>query len=646
MSMEDDHNVLLFTCHHIIADAWSLDLFVSEFATIYQSLKKNKKPKLNTLDIQYKDYSVWQRNYLEEHKKELQSYWQQKFSDSIPVLDLPTDSIRPKVLEPAGKTYRFNTGRGSYKKLKRLADEEETTLFIILVSAFYILIHKYTRQADIVIGTPVSGRQREELESQFGLFLNTIPLRVEVDSSESVSRFIQKVKKEFIEGVSHSEYPFDKLVEDLNIKRNLNRSPLFDVLFTLQDEVEDYVLGDSLEMSYKPQVTSTSKFDLSVSVNKTRDSLEWEIEYNTLLFTDDRIKRMGTHFNAIIDSIVVDREKAISEQDYLCDDERFKLKNWISSEVGDLPETNIVSLFKHIVNKRSDDIALTVNDKSFTFEELDNASDQIAGTLQNQGIVSGDRVGLFVERTEQLLFGMFGVLKLGCAYVPLDRTYPESRINYILEHSNSSAVLSEHGEMDKNKYNVNSSIPFLNIYECDDNVVEFNQVEIDRNSLAYVIYTSGSTGVPKGVMVEHKSVINFFSSINELISPHSSDRLLATTTVVFDISVLELLWTVCNGVHTVICKNVNSISEIDELDKITLFQSTPSLLRVLGKDINMLKHLRTLLVGGEAVTKESLEHLNLNDINVHNVYGPTEATVWVSSSRIKDLNNINIGRSF
>lgn len=660
LKVNENEYLLVATMHHIASDGWSISILVKELTELYKSYETGVKPVLEPLAIQYADYAIWQRKYLQEKVlSEKLAYWKTKLHDVVP-LQLPLDFSRPPVQSFSGASLRFSIDKELGEKLNALSNKQGVTLFMTLLSAFKVLISRYTGQYDICIGTPTAGRQQSEVEPLIGFFINTLALRSDLSGDLSFADLLQQVKETTLEAYTHQELPFEKIVDAVVKERVLDRTPLFQVMFILQNtpEVPILQLGNT-HVSVESTSLRTSKFDLTLSLNETLEGLTGWITYSSDLFTETTINRLAGNFKELLKSVVNAPQTNIRTLSILSPaEERTLLMEINSSEVEYPSEKSMVDLFEEQSAKTPDAVAIVFEGKSMSYLELNNSANQLAHYLRAKGITAEAFVPVCVERSLEMIIAILGILKAGAAYVPIDTNYPIGRIKYILEDTGAKIAIA--GKYFMSRITAAEDVDVLVIDRDWGSIGLQKKTNLNNtilpNHLAYVIYTSGSTGRPKGVMIEHKALLDHcFGVIKSagltlcrsfaLFSPlvfdaghsiiHSALILGATLHVLSD----ELL---SNG------SNLNSYINNNEIDCIKI---VPSLWLNYADANNLILSKKVMIFGGEGFSLNILNRLipeNYCGV-VYNHYGPTETAIGKTIHKIdfkRKYLKVPIGKPF
>jgi natural product biosynthesis luciferase-like monooxygenase protein/amino acid adenylation domain-containing protein/non-ribosomal peptide synthase protein (TIGR01720 family) len=555
LRLTNDQYVFYYNMHHIITDGWSLNILERDLFAYYESVKSGVKCTLEDLPIQYKDYASWQLSAIEtgtynQHK----DFWTTHLSGDLPRLDLPSLKTRPKVMTYNGHVLKTYLSPEQTTKLKDFSKQNGGSLFMTLLSVLKILLNKYTSQQDIILGTAVAGREDSDLENQIGFYVNTLTLRTAVNPEDSYAAFFENVKKSTLEAFSHQIYPFDILISDLNLVWDVSRNSLFDIMVTFHNIIDGRNALEIDKDSFNTIIDSglrKSNFDLDFEFQEVGNSLMFITTYNEDVYEYEMIEQLIHHFKRIINEVLEYPDKAIKDIDYLSVEEKKQLLfDFNDTSIAYPKHKTIIDLFEEQVANTPNVVAVVFENKELTYKELNEQANQLGHYLRkNYNIQPDDLISIKQERSDKMLISILGILKSGAAYVPIDPAYPKERIEYIEQNSNSKLVLDEK--------------EFESFFSQKK---EYSLLNPEKNNtsdnLAYVIYTSGSTGNPKGVMIEHKSVVNFLFGMTKSIDLDDEDKLLAITSISFDISVLELFWTLTNGTTIRINKN-HAIGDFD-----------------------------------------------------------------------------------
>lgn len=557
LQLATDRFVLYYNMHHIISDAWSIELLSKEVFACYQAYKTGEEPVLPALAIQYKDYAAWQTaQFVSEDFKAHQAFWNAQLSGTLPLLDLPSHSLRPALKTNNGQTFQTYLPKELSTNIRQFSQQQEGSLFMTLLSTWYILFYRYTEQKDLIIGTPVAGREHSDLQNQIGFYLNTLALRQQVNPTERFVDFYEKVKAATLNGFKHQAYPFDRLIEDLQVKRNMSRNAVFDVMFTVQNAGQkrtDHAVNDAMCGPLVETDLQTSKFDIDIVFQEVGDYLSFTLNFNNDVYDREMITRLMNHYQQLLTILVAEPQQTIGSVNFLSSEETQQLLHRFNATQGTYPkDKTVIDLFSSQAKNNPEKVALVFGETELTYRELEEVSSQLAHYLnQTCELQADDLIGIQLERSEWLLIAMLGVLKSGAAYVPIDPGYPEERTAYVKKESRCQVCIDQ---------------DFIRIFQqekvtCDKTFVSPN---IDPEKLAYVIFTSGSTGKPKGVMIEHRNLMNFIGGMDEALSLDSSNHLLALTSVSFDISILELLYTISKGILVTIKRDDTALSSFDQ----------------------------------------------------------------------------------
>ncbi len=654
--------VLSLAFHHIITDGWSMNIIMDELLQLYHGIRNGKPDMLPVLDIQYRDYAKWLNDLLKgENFQSLKNYWLTKFSGTLPVLNIIPDKPRPQMKSFNGDVVWFTLGKEIHTALIEKGKETRSSLFMMLTALVKLLLYKYTGQEDIVLGSPIAGRNHEKLEQQVGFYVNTLALRTIFNRTQGFYSLLALVKDTIVEAFDHQLYPFDQLVSDLKLERDTSRSPLFDAMIVLQNQQKLYTFDPSLQTDFKvegyPVVSQSSHFDLTFQFTESEEGISCGMVYNSDIFSRIRIERMAEHFKNIITFAVTHPETALRDMPYLSDMEYREVVETFNNTEHHFPENkSLLDLFEEQVRRSPDKIAVVYKDKSLRFKEVHGLSTKLALHITHEyGVKAGDRVGLLLDRSEHIIISILAVLKAGAAYVPVDPEFPSSRIAFIIEDASTHLLITDNANKEKTMF-----LPSEIFIVGEENLPVKEQKpvlpSVMPHDTAYVIYTSGSTGVPKGVLVSHRSVVNRIHWMWRALGFGEQDVIFQKTPYVFDVSVWELFMPVCYGATMVFCdKEVIYDPEqlVDHIEKygITTIHFVPTMFNFFINTINdsnryKIKTLTKVITSGEALSVDTVEAFKaVCDISLYNLYGPTEATVDVTSFTTQaGLQSIPIGK--
>jgi amino acid adenylation domain-containing protein len=635
--------LLLLTMHHIISDGWSLGVFVRELTELYQAFCTGKPPVLPELPVQYADFAVWQRQWLTGEILETQlDYWKEQLKNAPNLLELPTDRARPAVQTFRGGYYYAAFSKELSAELAILGKRAGVTLFMTLFAAFQTLLYRYSGQEDIVVGTPIAGRNRQELEGLIGFFVNTLVLRTDLGGNPSFEQLLNRVREVALQGYTHQDLPFEQLVEALQPTRDLSYTPLFQVMFALDDAgVPSMELLDLAVSSYSVE-SVTAKFDLTLSMENTADGLVAEWEYNSDLFDETTIVRMAAHFQTLLEGIVANSKQAISELPLLTPGERQQLLVEWNNTAKDYPQEKCIhQLFEEQVERTPDAVAVVFEEKQLTYRELNAKANQLAHYLQSLGVEPEVLVGICVERSVEMIIGLLGILKAGGAYVPLDPNYPSERLAFMLEDSSVPVLLTQERLVEKLPQHSACVVCLDSDWEkIAVHSKENPSIPVKPENLAYVIYTSGSTGKPKGVLIQHESLVNYTTVASAEYRIQKCDRILQFSSISFDVSAEEIYTSLTSGA-TLVLRTASMLDSIEGfLQKCKNWEITVmalptaywhELTAFLSQETLALPpSLRLIIIGGEKALPDRLKtwlECVGERVRLVNNYGPTEATV-------------------
>ena len=649
--------LLVLVMHHIVSDGWSTGVFIHELTVFYTAYCQGTDPALPPLPIQYADFSQWQRQWLLQAGIPSQlPYWQQQLKEAPDLLQLPTDRPRPAEQTFQGAYRTVPLSAPLTQALNRLSQDQGVTLFMTLVTAFNILLWRYTRQEDICIGTPIANRNRSELEDLIGFFVNTLVLRTQLSGNPSFQTLLAQVKEVALSAYAHQDIPFEQLVEELRPTRSLSYSPLFQVMFVLQNTATQSWDLPGLTVSQPPLNTDTAKFDLTLLMCHEGDILVCEWEYNTDLFDAATIDRMASNFQVLLEGIVTNPDQLISELPLLTEAERHQLLVEWTDTKRDYPKDKCIhQLFEAQVERTPDAVAVGFEDQRLTYRDLNERANQLAHHLQQLGVGTADLVGICTHRSIEMIVGLLGILKAGGAYVPLDPTYPTERLTFMLADTQVSVLLIDRQVPQAITAKVNHTVCLDTITTDCDAYPKINLTyQPTATSLAYVMYTSGSTGQPKGVSVLHQGVVRLVQNTN-YASMGPDDRFLQLAPIAFDAATLEIWGALLNGAQVVLFPDSHPtpdrIAQVVHQHQITILWLTAGLFHVMvNRGLEELSSLRQLLAGGDVLSVPHVQQAlaQLDTCTVINGYGPTENTTFTCCYAVPDTSvlgqSIPIGR--
>jgi amino acid adenylation domain-containing protein len=658
LRLGDEEHVLLLTMHHIISDGWSMGVLVRELAALYASCAAGAPAPLPELPMQYADYAVWQREFLRGAELERQlAYWRKQLAGAPPVLDLPTDRPRPPAQSFRGRTQTFALSHELSAALQALSRREGVTLFMTLLAAFQTLLARYSGQEDLVVGTPIAGRQRLETEGLIGLFVNTLVLRARLSGAQSFRALLQQVREVTLGAYAHQDVPFERLVEELQPERQLNRAPLFQVLFVLQNMPAPSLELPGLRLSATPADGATAKFDLTLAMQEMGGRLVGALNYATDLFDDATAARLGTHFENLLRAVVAAPDQTLAALPLLAAGERQQLLGeWNDTRRDYALDGCVHELFEAQAARTPDADALVYEDERLTYAELDARANQLAHHLMSLGVGPEARVGVLLERSPEMVVALLGVLKAGGAYVPLDPEYPRERLVYMAEDAGLAVLLTQARLATELPPGATQVVCLdLEWAAIATQPTQAPGVSVSADNLAYVIYTSGSTGRPKGAMLQHRGVCNRLLWMQDEYHLTAADRVLQKTPFSFDVSVWEFFWPLMTGAQLVLARpgghqDAAYLVALIVERGITVLHFVPSMLQVflLAERVESCRSLRLVVCSGEALPFELQERFFARlAAELHNLYGPTEASVDVSywaCRRADGATSVPIGR--
>ncbi|WP_432774041.1 non-ribosomal peptide synthase/polyketide synthase [Brevibacillus gelatini] len=654
LKIGEDRHVLFTDMHHSISDGVSSGILLADWVQLYQG------EVLPNLRIQYKDFAVWQQEFSQSAAfQQQEAYWLQTFADDIPVLNLPTDFTRPSIQSFAGDQYTVGAGKSLTEGLNQLAQETGTTLYMVLLAAYNVLLAKYTGQEDIIVGTPITGRSHADLEPIVGMFVNTLAMRNKPAREKTFVEFLQEVKQNALDAYSHQDYPFEELVEKLAIPRDLSRNPLFDTVFTFQNGTEEtLVLPECTLAPYMTEETGKhAKFDLTLVATEEKDEIMLGVEYSTSLFARKTIERLSRHLLAIAGIVVQNPHIPLGEIDMLSLEERQQiLHEFNDTAVNYALDKTLHQLFEEQVDKTPDQAALYFDGQTLTYRELNARANQLANVLRAKGVGPDRLVAIMAERSPEMVIGILGIMKAGGAYVPVDPAYPQDRIQYLLEDSGASLLLSQAHLMPLLS-SLSDKLPeCLDLNTAWDAKLDSSNLSVvnQPSDLAYVIYTSGTTGKPKGVMIPHQGIVNCMQWRRDEYGFGPGDKALQVFSFAFDGFVASLFAPLLGGATCVLpreeeAKDPVALKKLMAATAVTHYYGVPSLFQAIVdcSTTTDFAHLRCATLGGEKLPEQLVRKTKEKHpaVEINNEYGPTENSVVTTISRsIEPGQTITIGR--
>ncbi len=653
LRLAPDEHELILTMHHIVSDGWSMGIFFRELSELYNALTTNRPPTLTELPVQYPDFALWQREWLESNEVEPQlAYWRQQLRGELPVLDLPADRPRPLVQGTSGSKHHLNISAALTEELKKLSRSAGTTLFMTLLGAFQTLLHRYTSQDDLTIGTTIAGRNNAEVEELIGCFLNTLVLRTDLSGDPTFRELLGRVREVTLNAYTNQDVPVEMLLEELQPGRDLSHNPLFQVLFILQTTPLPVIEWHGLDALIEPVENNTAKFDLTIDLTETRGGIDGSIEYNSDLFDASTVARLAEHFENVLASCTAQPDVPVSQLSLLGSTEREQLlMQWSQGSTEDeIVELCVHRMVEAQVERTPDAIAVELAGQRLTYRELNERANQLARHLRTLGVGPEVATGILMERAPDLIVAVLAVLKAGGAYVPLDPAAPLSRLQMILRDSGARVLLTEQ--------------TLAALSETAGSQVQIVAVDVERvqlatlstenledfatpDNLAYVIYTSGSTGTPKGVAVQHRSLATYTATANAAYEIHQGDRVLQFASISFDASAEEIYPCLTSGA-TLVLRDEQMLSSVARFlrscgDLALTMLDLPTaywheVAQALSREeLELPPSVRLVIIGGERALPERFAQWRERvgpPVRLVNTYGPTEATIVATSSEL------------
>jgi amino acid adenylation domain-containing protein len=651
--MDDQDHVFILMMHHLVCDWSSEGVLWRELSALYRSYCRNEPLALPALTWQHGDYAVWERQQSTEAAvADDLAFWAENLRGAAPLLELPSDRPRPQVLSYRGARHRFRLNRRLTEAFRQLSRRERKSLFALFTAALDALLYRYTGQEDILLGIPIAERDRPECQSMIGFLLHTHVLRTEVKGELTFRELVGRVQQGALNLYEHRSVPFDQVVRAAQPERSLSYSPLFQVMVNWRDRDQNlcFIGMEGLDIESVLVDSKISKFDLTLFLTDMGEEVWAEIEYTTDLFDPARIERMFGHYQTVLEAVAADPDQRVCELPLLTDAERRQLLvQWNNTEVDYPASASIQEPFEAQAVRTPDKVALVFERQTLSYGELNRRANQLAHHLQRLGVGPNVLVGLCIKRSLDMAVGLLGILKAGAAYVPMDPAYPKERLQYILEDSKASVVLTQDALVDGLPSFAGQVICLDKDWAKIARESEKNPVtQVNPENLAYVLFTSGSSGKPKGVEISHRAVVNFLNSMREVPGMTAQDTLLSVTTLSFDIFGLEIWLPLTTGAKVVIAsedvaRDGKELAALMRRCAATVMQATPSTWRLLleaGWEGN--PHLK-LLCGGEAWPDELAEQLLPKCSTLWNMYGPTETTIWSAVNQVRVGVPVSIG---
>ena len=655
----EDH-ILILVLHHIITDGWSMQILYKELSLLYRDFAVHKPSSLSPLPIQYPDFAIWQRTWLQGEVLNNQLiYWKNQLRGMPPYLEILSDLPRPPIQSHKGAARTITLPAQLTKALHRISQEQGCTLFMTLLTAFKVLLSRYTGQSDIVIGSPIANRTQQELEGVIGFFVNTLALRTKIHNNLTFCQLLGQVQKVCLDAYTHQDLPFEKLVEELHPPRDPSRSPLIQILFQVQNATSPPTTFPELEVKRLKIATTTSKMDLNFSIVEHPEGLTGHMEYDTALYQERTIIDLLAHFQILLDGIVNNPDQMIAELPLLSTDEGTTITEVWNATIRPYPhDCCIHQLFDSQVAQTPEAIAVICNHEQITYRQLQSLATLLGHHLQQLGVQVESRVGLYVERSLETIIGILGILKAGGTYVPLDPTYPTERLAYMIRDAEIDIILTQGHLRDtllsilnKQKDVSHRTIHVLSL-DSDwilglDLARPFHVPHTQPQILAYVIYTSGSTGQPKGVEVSHAAVARLVFG-QEYIPFSDKEVFLQLASLSFDAATLEIWGSLLHGARLVLWPNqtlsVDTIKEVLQEHQISTLWLTAALFhQMVDQQLQGFHSIKYLLTGGDVVSPSKVQRTFelLNHTTVINAYGPTENTTFTTCYVMKTKDHVH-----
>ncbi len=646
LRLNAEEHVLLLCVHHVVSDGWSMGVLFGELSALYGAYREGAESPLPELAVQYADYAAWQREQLEGEALERQiGYWKERLAGAPELLELPTDHPRPAVQTYRGATEPVALPGELLERLEALARREGVTLYMVLLGAFQVLLSKYAGSEDVVVGSPIAGRTRGEVEGLIGFFVNTLVLRTDLSGDPGFREVLRRVREGTLGAYEHQEVPFEKLVAELQPERSLSHSPLFQVMFALQNAGGAEGTLPGLRLQGLGAEQESAKFDLSLGLATTPQGLLGDVSYSTELFERGTIARMVGHLERVLEQVARDAEVRLSGVELLGEAERAQVvEEWNRTEAGYPSDRCLHQMFEAQAARTPEAVAVVFEEESLSYGALNARANRLAHHLRGLGVGPEVRVAICVERSLEMVVGLLGILKAGGAYVPLDPGYPAERLAYMLADCGAPVLLTQ--EELRGALPAPEGVRVVSGAEVAGEPAENPASGATPRDLAYVIYTSGSTGRPKGVMVEHGGVVSLLHWLRSVTSDAELSCVLGSTSFSFDVSVAEIFGTLCWGGRLELVENALALASVPEEAGVRLSYMVPSVAAELLRAGALPRGVSTLYLAGEALPAALAQALYEAGVErVFNVYGPTEDTVYATAAEVeRGAERVSIGR--
>ncbi|MGE7624072.1 amino acid adenylation domain-containing protein [Viridibacillus sp. NPDC096237] len=636
-NIDPESSYLYINLHHIITDEWSVKYLLDELMKVYQAFCKRETPKLSVIPNRYIDYVEWEQNQLNTgHWDKEKSYWISEMKTPLPILNLSLDFNRPNEKANNGDVFRIKLNDEIKESLKRVCEQENVSMYMLFLATYIQLLHYLTDQKDIIVGTPVAGRNHEVFEQIQGFFVNTLAIRTQFHDIKNLQHLLQVVKEKCLNAFQNQSYPFDKVIEAINPDRDFSNNPVFSTMFSYQKEILQS--NDQYSLELLPMNQAISKFDLSVSVEDCIDYIDVSFEYDTDLFKKETIIRFTQNFSNILQAFIKQREVPYENLTFLSENEEALFTKVNLTEKSYPHLKNIQEQFYKQVNLHPNQIAIATNRESMTYKQLNVRSNQVAKHLLEQGVKRGDKVAICLDRSVDSIIAMIGILKAGGAYIPIDVKYPKDRIEYIVSDSEACRIITK--QAFRNHLNLGDRK--VSIVEDIYSATAEHDIEVinEPDDIAYVIYTSGSTGKPKGTLLTHKGVLNLVEWRKEAFHISELDKVTQFYSHSFDSSVSEIFSTLLNGAQLYLLSDEQRYSTVAYTEVVQEIKATISdvptvffnelSISLTKLDRKKIQSLRLMIMGGEAASASAIrgwQNTFQDQVQIVNEYGPTESTV-------------------